>query len=292
MRADAAAALVLAQLAAVAEANVPGTLADLDTEFLHDLRVSIRRARSVLRELRGVFPPAERAALREELRWAQALTGPVRDLDVQLLGWEALVGGRAAELEPLRALLVRHREREFQALKRGLRGRRFRAALEDWKALAALELADADDPDRPRAALTIDEVAADRIRRVRRRMIRDGKAIGDASPDTDLHELRKRGKELRYLLELFGGVFGADVVKPAIKSLKQLQDVLGEFQDLHVQAGRLRDGADELARRPGGTDSLLAAGKLIAGLEGRQHEVRDEFDAHFKLFAARRIELP
>jgi CHAD domain-containing protein len=291
MRADVAAGLVLAQLAAVAEANVPGTLADLDPEFLHDLRVSIRRARSVLRELRGVFPPERRAALREELRWAQALTGPVRDLDVQLLGWEALAGDRAAELEPLRELLVRHREREFRALRRGLRGRRFRTALEDWKALALVAPAEPDDPDRPRAALTIDVVAADRIHRVRRRMIRDGKAIDDTSPDTDLHELRKRGKELRYLLELFGGVYGGGVVKPAVKALKQLQDVLGEFQDLHVQAARLREGADELARRPGGTDPLLAAGRLIAGLEARMVEVRAEFDAHFAAFAARRIDV-
>ena len=36
----------------------PGTIDDLDTEFLHDLRVSIRRARSVLRELKDVHDPA------------------------------------------------------------------------------------------------------------------------------------------------------------------------------------------------------------------------------------------
>ena len=51
---------MLTQLAAIAEANVPGTLADLDTEFLHDLRVAVRRARAVLRELEGVHEP-ERA---------------------------------------------------------------------------------------------------------------------------------------------------------------------------------------------------------------------------------------
>ena len=54
---DAAAATVLKRLVKVAEANLPGTLEDLDPEFLHDLRVSIRRARSVLRELRDVHDP-------------------------------------------------------------------------------------------------------------------------------------------------------------------------------------------------------------------------------------------
>ncbi len=104
-----AGALVLARLAEVAAENVPGTLDDLDTEFLHDLRVAVRRARSVLRELRGVFPPAERAHLRDELRWVQALTGPVRDLDVQLLEWYELIGAlpphRVASLDPLHELL-------------------------------------------------------------------------------------------------------------------------------------------------------------------------------------------
>ncbi|HET8949550.1 MAG TPA: CHAD domain-containing protein, partial [Solirubrobacteraceae bacterium] len=87
---DAAAALVLGRLHEVAEANLPGTIDDLDPEFLHDLRVSIRRARSVLRELKDVHDPEARAHVRDELRWAQALTGPVRDLDVQLLEWPEL----------------------------------------------------------------------------------------------------------------------------------------------------------------------------------------------------------
>ena len=51
-RADAAAAAVLEALLEVIEANMDGAIADLDTEFLHDLRVSVRRTRAVQRELR------------------------------------------------------------------------------------------------------------------------------------------------------------------------------------------------------------------------------------------------
>jgi CHAD domain-containing protein len=285
-RADVAAAVVLTRLADIAEANLPGALEDLDSEFLHDLRVSIRRARSALRELKGVHDPARRGRLRTELKWAQAVTGPVRDLDVQLEGWSGLAGGFDGELEPLRELLVRHRERERAALRRGLRSRRFARALERWRALAAEPPAPEDASDRPRAALPIEAVAADRIRSVYRRMVRDGRAIDDDTPDEALHELRKRGKELRYLLELFGSVFPRDVVKPMVKALKGLQDVLGEFQDLTVQIGRLRDGAEELAEQPGGSDALLAAGRLIARLEARQHEVRATFAASFAEFSA------
>ncbi|HET6865902.1 MAG TPA: CHAD domain-containing protein, partial [Solirubrobacteraceae bacterium] len=56
-RADVAAAAVLRALLEVIEANLAGTIDDLDSEFLHDLRVAVRRSRAVQRELRGVFGP-------------------------------------------------------------------------------------------------------------------------------------------------------------------------------------------------------------------------------------------
>ena len=56
MRADAAAVVVLRRLHEVIEANLPGTLAGIDSEFLHDLRVAVRRSRAMQRELAGVFP--------------------------------------------------------------------------------------------------------------------------------------------------------------------------------------------------------------------------------------------
>ena len=286
-RADAAAAEVLTQLAAIAEANLPGTLADLDTEFLHDLRVAVRRARAVLRELEGVHEPGKRAHVRDELKWIQSVTGPVRDLDVQLLGWDELNGPleseRAAELEPLRRLLERRRAREFARLRRSLRGARFAAALSSWRALATTAPADTEGPD---ATVAIDVLAADRIRRVYRRMVRDGSQIGEASPPEALHELRKRGKELRYLLEMFGDLFEPKVVKPMVKTLKQLQDVLGGFQDTAVQSDQLRGLRDELAAEPGGPAALIALGAVLDALAAAQEDARDQFAGRFATFAA------
>ena len=70
------------------EANLEGTIADLDSEFLHDFRVSVRRSRAVQRELKGVFAPAELARFRAEFRWLQQVTGDARDLDVYVLEFE------------------------------------------------------------------------------------------------------------------------------------------------------------------------------------------------------------
>ena len=62
-RGDVAASVVLRQLLVVIEANLPGALGDVDAEFLHDLRVAVRRSRAVQRELRGVFPAGGACAL-------------------------------------------------------------------------------------------------------------------------------------------------------------------------------------------------------------------------------------
>ena len=286
-RADEAAGAVLVRLHEIAASNVEGTLSDLDTEFLHDLRVSIRRARSVLRELRHVHDPQERAHLRDELKWAQALTGPVRDLDVQLLEWDQLVAPlppeRAAELEPLRTLLRRRRARELARLRRGLRGARFTNALAAWHALATAAPVEAED--RPNASLSIDALADARIRTVYRRIVRDGGRIDDDSPPEALHDLRKRGKELRYLLELFGSPFPRKVVKPMVSTLKDLQEVLGRFQDRAVQTELLREVREELAADPGGPAALLALGPALDALLDDQAAAREQFAARFARFA-------
>jgi CHAD domain-containing protein len=144
----------------------------------------------------------------------------------------------------------------------------------------------ASAPDRPLAGLAIEAVAGDRIRSVHRRMVRDGSAIDDASPPEALHDLRKRGKELRYLLELFGSVFPPTVVKPMVSALKGLQNVLGRFQDRAVQAELLRGLGDELAAKEGGPQALMALGLVAEALFADQHAARAGFAERFQLFAA------
>jgi CHAD domain-containing protein len=287
-RSDRAAVAVLVDLAGMVEANLPGTLADLDTEFLHDLRVAVRRSRSVLRELKGAFPPEALATQRDALRWIQGVTGPTRDLDVQLLDWDHLVSGipaeRHAALAPVRALLVRHRAAAFRALRRELRGPAYRHAWDGYRSFLAGDLGPARK--RPDAKRPIVDVAGRRIRKVYGRMLAMGAGIDAASPATDLHELRKRGKELRYLLELFGGLWPRAVVKPMVRSLKELQDMLGVHQDREVQATYLRGLAGELAGSTGGPAALLALGVLVDRLDAEQHEAREAFAARFAAFAA------
>jgi CHAD domain-containing protein len=287
-RTDEAALAVLTDLAGMVDANMAGTLADVDTEFLHDLRVAVRRSRSVLRELKGAFAPEPLARQREGLKWIQAITGPTRDLDVQLLDWDALLAcvpaDRHAALAPVRALLVRHRAAALRALKRDLRSAQFRRTWSEYRAF--LSGPQGPTKTRPDARRPVADVAGERIRKVYGKMVALGSSIDESSPAEQLHDLRKRGKELRYLLEFFGGLWPKDVVKPMVTSLKSLQDVLGSHQDSEVQADQLRALAPELAPEPGGPEALLALGTLVDSLGGQQRSARGQFAERFAAFSA------
>ena len=289
-RADDAAVVVLRRLLEVIEANLPGTLADVDSEFLHDLRVAVRRSRALQRELRGVFPPEPLRVFRDGFRDLQVLTGPTRDLDVQLLEFGALAAGlgeRAdADVAPLRRLLEQRLAAERRKMVAGLRSARTVALLGNWRDFLA-GLGDAPQDDRPDAARPIGDVAAERIGKVYRRMVKMGTAVEDDSPHEALHDLRKKGKELRYLLEFFASLYPPEVVKPMVATLKGLQDVLGRFQDREVQAELLRGLGDDIAAMEGGAAALMAMGVLVERLAEQQEQARAEFAESFARFAAK-----
>jgi CHAD domain-containing protein len=265
-------------------ANVSGTVRDLDTEFLHDLRVAVRRTRSALKLAAPVLPGAMSDHFRREFKWLGDLTTPARDLDVYLLGLPGMTArleaGTSADLEPFRDHLERGRATARRSLVRGLRSARFTALAGGWRDSLA-ELAGAGRR-RPSTAL----LAARRIERARQRVLADGAAITAASPAASLHELRKRCKELRYALEIFASLHDPAQHWQAVRELKRLQDCLGEFQDTEVQHAEIRCYAEQMVRdRTAPAATLLAMGEIAAGLARRQRQARGEFAGRFAEFA-------
>lgn len=272
------------------EANLPGTRADLDSEFLHDLRVAVRRTRSALSQIKGVFPDAEVADYKERFAWVGQLTGPTRDLDVYLLGFEdyrnSLPEPYRPDLDPLQAFLLDHHKSEQRAMVRKLNSPNFHTLLKEWRAF--LDTAPETESNGPHARQPIGKVATKRIRRTFARVLEEGLAITPQSPPEALHELRKSCKKLRYLLEFFQSLYPAEQVKPLIKSLKRLLDNLGDFQDLEVQANKLREFAHQMvAEGEVPADTLLAMGMLVDGLLKRQQASRRAFAERFAGFADR-----
>ncbi len=290
-RSDAAVCAVLRRLLDVIEANLEGTIADIDSEFLHDFRVSVRRSRAVQRECKGVFAPDELAAFRTEFRWLQQATGDSRDLDVYVLEFDSLRAfvpeSMRTDLGPLLVVLRGRRLTARRAMVRELRDQRCERLLSEWGALLE-DLGSRPTDDRPDATVPIGELAARRIRTVYRRMVKMGRAIDGDSPAEDYHELRKKGKELRYLLELFGApLFPPEVVKPMIRTLKSLQDVLGRHQDREVQVATLSALRDEVSAHPSGPAALMAMGALVMRLGEDARATRAAFAESFAQFASK-----
>jgi CHAD domain-containing protein len=286
MPASVAVATLLLGLLDTLEQNVDGTLRDIDTEFLHDLRVAVRRTRSAIKLLGDVLPDGLAESYAPEFKWLGDLTTPTRDLDVHLLGFDAmaecLVAASPADLEPFRAFLVRRRARAFRRLAAGLRGARFRALLDHWRK-ALLEVQDAG---RPPKGPTADELAVAKTARTFRKVVAQGGAITPASPPESLHNLRKRCKELRYALEFFAPLYDSILYRKVVGDLKQLQDSLGEFQDSQVQREEIGVLADAmLAERAAPAATLLAMGEIAANLAVSQAEAREVFAERFARFA-------
>ena len=291
-RSDVVVARVLLRLLEIQDANLPPTLADSDVEFLHDYRVAIRRTRSVLRQMRGVFAPDDLAQLRASFKWLQGQTSSTRDLDVYLEEFDQLRSlapdAMQADLEPLEPLLRERHRKARAAMEAALTSERARTLHDEWANVLGVLVLESE-ADRPDAARPIGKVAAKRIRKVHHKMVKMGRRIeadGSRARPEQYHELRKKGKELRYLLELFGAqLFDPDVVTPMIKVLKGMQDVLGLHQDREVQIAMLKELAQELVGQPGGAGALMAIGTLIERLQADAHEARGDFAEVFADFA-------
>ena len=290
-RADTAAVAVLKRLLEVIEANLEGTIADVDPEFLHDLRVATRRSRSVQDELRGVFPPAELARHRAEFRWLAQITGNARDLDVHVLQFDdyrrMLPDAKQADLDPLLEVLRSRRRVARDQMVLALTSERAASLFSEWaRFLSAVEAMPEDA--RPDGARTIGELTGERIRKAYERLLRMGGAIDGASPAEIYHDLRKRGKKLRYMLDLFAArLYPGPVVTEMLRALKGLQDTLGRHQDCEVQAALLATLSDEVAQLPNGPRALMAMGVLVDRLGEDALATRREFAERFATFASK-----
>jgi len=288
-RADSAARQILLGLLDTIEVNIEGARANVDSEFLHDLRVATRRTRAALTQIPGVLPPQVEADFKARFAWLQQVTGPVRDLDVYLLDFDiyqaSLPAAMGPDLEPLRAYILAHYGEEQGRLSEALGSASMTELVRDWRQV--LEAPTPAESAPANAARPIKGLADERLWRLVRRVRREGQAITRTSAPEELHELRKSCKKLRYLMEFFQSLYPDAAIASAIRLLKTLLDNLGSFQDLAVQAHHLREMAVRMHAQGGAdTQTLLAIGALVADLLRRREAARSAFSATFAGFVA------
>ena len=231
-----------------------------DPEAVHQMRVAIRRMRVALR-VGGIGSAGDE--LRAELGWLGGELGAVRDLDVlaeRLSASAAALGPADADgTGQLLAALHDARITTRAALRSVLNADRYRTLL---RALAKLvreapsvRPADAAEPAEPPTD------PASLLDRPLRKLRRAVAAAGSTPGDEVLHEIRIKGKRLRYAAELAIAMCDRRRRKPLrrlISSAKDLQEALGDHHDTVTAEAWLRAHGTAL---PG--PAVLVAGRLL-----------------------------
>jgi len=225
----------------IARRNEKGLVADYDTEFLHDYRVSLRKVRSVLSLFKGVFSPEQTDQLKKNFASLMQKTNALRDLDVYLLNrsqyFDLVPADTHEGLEILFRYFEGERQKEQKQVSRVLKSKEYQNEIDRLKKM----FADGSSlPSGPRGEEKSFEFACGLVKKRYDKVCKIARAIDDQSEDSVVHRLRIQCKKLRYLLEFFAPLFPEDESKSLIIALKQLQDNLGNFNDYSVQQRFLR----------------------------------------------------
>ena len=250
---------------------------------VHQMRVAVRRLRAVLAAFRKRLPPDQRRWASDELRWLADALGEARNLDV----FEGAVIHPAREAMPdvaaLRALTAatrRRRQAAYAAAHQAIRSERYTAlllGLMRWFDGRGWRKGDrAHILERP-----IVDVAPPLLDKLRRAAKRRAKGFARQSAE-ERHKLRIALKKLRYTSELLSGLYDARAVEKFNASLKQLQDDLGDANDLRAARDLVREFKHE---KDGAT--IAHAGKIVLDWHHRRLvERRPETKKHLRRLLA------
>ena len=212
--------------------HLPGIQRDIDTEFVHQARVSTRRMRSALRLFRQAVPQSTGAFLSGELQWLGGLLGAVRDLDVFLLN-----------LSQFQEQIARFPSKKKKVFEHWIKERRLTPLASLIQALTSTRYANFERrchrflegalPIRPRAPLAlrrVRDIAPGIINEKFEAVVEQGIKVINNPQIKEFHRLRIQMKKLRYACEFMAPAFDG-ALDPFIERTIAIQDCLGEIQD-------------------------------------------------------------
>ena len=205
-----------------------------DAEEFHQLRVAFRKLRALYWAYSPCLGEEATAQANEEFKRLAALAGGTRDWDIAGDLLRAAQASRAS----MGLLVEAAREKREQAVLHSqmmIKGDDVETFLNDvlLRAQETLECSCSDLPIR--------EFAEDRVRRAQRALKKRSRyaSRNETAHEEDLHDVRKAGKKLRYLLEFFQPVI-KDGHDRTIKELTAVQNKLGQFNDIAASEALIR----------------------------------------------------
>ncbi len=226
-----------------AQANEAGVLASRDIEFLHQLRVAIRRLRSALRLFRAALPAGADAAFASDLGWIAAILGRCRDWDVFVTETLPPLIASQGDAKAGRALLAGARARQREA-----RNAAREALMSTRYGLAMIRLARwITTPDETgEGPESLKDFASRQLRKGAKR-VAAGSAEFATLEAAGRHRLRILAKRQRYAVEFLGSLFRRKPARRHARALARAQEALGLANDCANALAHVR----ELAPPPG-----------------------------------------
>ena len=203
--------------------NTEGIINDVDMEFLHDFRVSVRRTRSAMSIVRGVFDKAVEKEFRTRFKVLGSLTGLARDMDVymeRLDDYEQMLphwlkGG----MGELAAHFAKTRDTEYKKLSEYLSSGEFEKLSDEWKKAVTSKKMATDNGKKP-----VLPVAKKAIWQTFKDIERQAEGMNTETHSDAVHQIRISFKKIRYLLEFYSSLFDKKKTAPMLKDMKVLQD--------------------------------------------------------------------
>jgi CHAD domain-containing protein len=213
----------LRELDASLTETAPRVLAqETDDEAIHDLRVAIRRMRTLLKMSRKLFGRWHTDVVRGAFADVMRATGELRDEEVLE---ETLEG--AAEAPEFAAWLKGRKTRETK-LRHAVTSRLQRGDLDRARLLLKALLVFPVEPDRN---VDLSRFARRTVERARRKV--ESKRDVEVTDVAGMHDLRIAYKELRYSIELLAEALPIDA-RAQLEPATVFQRRLGELHDVDV----------------------------------------------------------
>ena len=261
-------------------ANSEGVIAGRDPDFLHQLRVGLRRLRICLSMLGDAEYPGLREPVMRDIEALSGVLGPARNWDVFVTELLPPIARHCGfrQVAGLRARAGAQRRRHALAAAEAIASPRFtRLCLRVSAALVPPAVpAATGSPDIPQA---VHRFAAQVLDRRRRKLLQC--APVDARPSAEsLHRVRIAAKKLRYTAEFFASIYPRGKTQRHAAALSALQSVLGDANDASV-AQRMIEQAAQGGKKPLAPELRGLAQGWVAATEAR---ARDAFGDAWKNF--------
>lgn len=245
---------------------------------LHEFRIAVRSARSLIVLIRDSFESTELNEARHAGARISFLTGRARNLDAFAEHWHDLTIELDPDIVVNLAPVLRHinslRETEYRSILASLREPEFACFETELERISKL----APGP------LPADVVVQKAIKRINKRVVNVAESLSELAPDEVLHQARKDLKKLRYSLEMTRSHFPARTLDKFVETLFGLQTTIGRHQDAVTFSNELWSAGRKLGSTVS-SDTIISIGILLHPIEDVRRSARRKSLAKLRAYS-------